>query len=114
MTSELPLRDPETLEQLVSDVGAETMPILMSAFGKELSSSAEVIHDSFERRDLALLETTAHALKSATASFGALRLSDVCKTIEFAARDGSDPDCLQPLLEQMDGLISKTREVYGL
>lgn len=114
MNSELPLSDPDTLAQLTRDVGEEAMPVLMAAFDKELSSSADVIHDSFQRRDLALLETTAHALKSATASFGALRLSEVCKAIEFAARDGVDQSSLPPLLRQMDDLILETRMAYGL
>lgn len=114
MNNELPLRDADTLAQLTHDVGEEAMPVLMAAFGKELSSSAGVIHDSFQCGDLALLETTAHALKSATASFGALHLSEVCKAIEFAARDGVDQSLLSPLLQQMDGLISETRKAYGL
>lgn len=114
MTQGMPIKDDAVLAQLARDVGEDALPMLMQALAKELIQSAETIHRSLVSADCALLETTAHALKSATASFGALRLSDVCKSIEFAARDGSAADDLASLVVQMDGVIVETRKAYDL
>ncbi len=114
MVQSMPIKDDAVLAQLARDVGDDALPVLMKALAKELTQSAETIHKSLGSADYALLETTAHALKSATASFGALRLSEVCKSIEFAARDGSAADHLAALVAQLDCAIAEAREAYDL
>lgn len=112
MSKELPLRDPGALTQLQADVGEDAIPMLMTAFVKELSTSSSSIHTSFADNNLDLLETTAHALKSAAASFGAMALSDVCRSIEMAARGRDDKPVIAALLDTFDAVMEQTLGVY--
>lgn len=112
VTETHPIKQLSVLDQLVTDVGHDTLPILLSAFSREIGVSAQTIGQSFEAGDMALLETTAHALKSAASSFGALRLSEICREIEFAARD-QQTQHLSALLDRLPYVIEQTRDAYN-
>lgn len=114
MTEERPIRDNAVLAQLTSDVGEEALPILMQALAAELSKSMQTIREALGAQDFELLETTAHALKSATASFGAVALSDVCLSLEMASRDHAGTADFPGLLRDLDHLAAQTRSAYNL
>lgn len=107
------LKDDKVIERLKLDVGEDVLPVLMQAFKGEIASSTDTLNKSLARSDFALFETTAHALKSAAASFGALRLSDICREMEMAAKGGSPGDLLEGLLETFRSVAEQTNETFG-
>jgi len=113
MSSKPPILDPSVIGQLRSDVGADAMPVLMDALRREFSMSIATIRSSFEGSDLALLETTAHALKSSSASFGALRLSEACLKLEEAARSKVDKAEIKALISTMEHAIVEVSPLFG-
>lgn len=48
--------------------------------------------------DYSLMQRSAHTLKSSSANLGAARLSEICRTLEFAARD-EDKATYEALIE---------------
>lgn len=113
MSSRPPILDPAVIGQLRIDVGAEAMPSLLAALRREFSSSLVTIRSSFEAGDFALLETTAHALKSSSASFGAARLSDACLKLEEAARERMARDDAKPLISAMEQAMVEVSPLFG-
>lgn len=113
MTDDMPLLDSAVLGQLRTDVGADAMPVLMDALRRELSTSSATIVSAIEAADFALLETTAHALKSSSASFGAMRLSAVCLKLELAGNAHDDTEEIKKLLPALDQAVSEISGVFG-
>lgn len=113
MSENLPILDPSVIGQLRTDVGADAMPMLLDALRREFSTSIVTIRSSFESNDLALLETTAHALKSSSASFGALRLSAACLKLEEAAYAKVEKSELQALITAMEQAIVDVSPLFG-
>ena len=109
----LPILDAAVYGQLRADVGADAMPVLMEALQRELYTSSATIVSTLESGDLALLETTAHALKSSAASFGAMRLSAVCLKLESAARDRKDQSEIEQLLPALDFAVKEASALFG-
>ncbi len=114
MTNDVPVRDPAPLLRLEADVGSDVIPMLINAFEKELATTATSIHTSFAENNLSLLETKAHALKSAAASLGAMVLSDVCRSLELAARDKADLQTIEDMIGSLDIALRETREAFDL
>lgn len=113
MTDDLPILDSTVLGQLRADVGADAMPVLMGALQRELSASSATIVSALDAADFALLETTAHALKSSTASFGAMRVSAMCLKLELAARAHDDTEDIKQLLPALDHAVSEINSIFG-
>lgn len=113
MSAKPPILDPSVIGQLRSDVGADAMPVLMDALRREFSTSIVTIRSSFENEDYALLETTAHALKSSSASFGALRLSQACLRLEEAAHVRAEKAELKTLISAMEHAIVEVSPLFG-
>lgn len=114
MAESILIMDDAVLAQLRADVGDDAMPMLFDAFGREITKSIATIRTACDAGNLALVETTAHALKSAAASFGALQLRDVCRSIEFGVRENCGPDDLVAMLEKLDGVAGQTRTAFRL
>lgn len=85
---------PETLfdagvfERLIEDVGEEILPELIDTFLGELNTRAEKLEQAASERDLPTLAAQAHPLKSSSANFGAMGLSQLASEIESTARAG--------------------------
>ncbi len=113
MPDNLPVLDSDVLNQLRSDVGADAMPVLMDALRRELSASFATIVSALESGDFALLETTAHALKSSSASFGAARVSAVCLKMELAAKACEDAEVIKQLVPQLEAATAEVSAIFG-
>ncbi len=113
MPDNLPILDSDVLNQLREDVGADAMPVLMDALRREFSTSFATIVSSLESGDLALLETTAHALKSSSASFGAARVSAVCLKLELAANAREDSAKIKQLIPQLEATVAEVSTIFG-
>ena len=110
--SEALLKDDRVLVQLAHDVGEETVPILLASFQKEILTSRQTIRDCLDTGDFALMETTAHAFKSVSASFGALRLSEACLAIELAAKERANAQQLKTLVDGLEPVVNATVDVF--
>jgi len=113
MTDDVPLLDFAVLGQLRADVGADAMPVLMGALRRELSTSSATIVSAIEAADYALLETIAHALKSSSASFGAMRVSTVCLKLELAAHAHADIEDIKRMLPALDHAVAEISDIFG-
>lgn len=113
MNSGAPLKDETVIDRLRLDVGEEVLPMLQQAFKGEIETSADTLEKSLAASDLALFETTAHALKSAAASFGAIQLSDICRELEMSAKAKASKEQLTPLLENFGSVVIQTNKAYG-
>jgi len=113
MPDDLPILDSVVLNQLREDVGADAMPVLMDALRREFTASFATIVSSLESGDFALLETTAHALKSSSASFGAARVSAVCLKMELTANAREDAEAIKQLVPQLEATVAEVSAVFG-
>ncbi|MBO6504226.1 MAG: Hpt domain-containing protein [Kordiimonadaceae bacterium] len=113
MNSDTPYKDDTVIERLKQDVGEEVLPMLEQAFKGEIETSADTLKRSLAASDLALFETTAHALKSAAASFGAMQLSDICRELEMSAKDNASEDRLTLLLKNFGAVVKQTNKAFG-
>ena len=107
------LKDDRVLVQLAHDVGEETVPILLNSFQKEIKTSRQTIRGCLQSGDYALMETTAHAFKSVSASFGALQLSEKCLAMELGAKEKLELGKLQALFDQLETVADTTVEAFG-
>ena len=113
MISDAPLKDDAVVQQLSQDVGEDVFPVLKQAFKEEVEGCTTTLRKTLAEVDLALFETTAHALKSAAASVGAMRLSDICRELEAASRDNASQDTLKNLLDDYLRVVEQTNQAFG-
>jgi two-component system sensor histidine kinase/response regulator len=79
----------DTIRSLEQAGVAGILGKVIRAYLSETPSYLEAMAGSIEKKDSPALERAAHTLKSSSANVGALRLSELCKTIETKAKDGS-------------------------
>lgn len=93
--------DAACLDQLhaLDPVGGSFLQRVLQTYQRSLAAQAEAIGQAFGAGDTAALSHAAHALKSASASVGALQLSRLCAQIEQAVRD-AHPELLPGLVSQ--------------
>ena len=83
--------DREAITELLDIVGPEQMEVLLAAFLEEVDADEKAIARAVAAGDADAARVTAHTLKGAAATLGALRLAEVAAGIESAARDGRLP-----------------------
>lgn len=104
----LPLFEKAATDKLQIEVGHEAATRLISSLISELQDGIAALYGFMTARDLHMLETKAHALKSAARSFGAMKLGDLCRQMEMAAKDGALTDDLQRLYQQLQACTGET------
>lgn len=77
--------DLERLSELKNDVGTTAFNVVLNAYLSEVAGRCESFPRLLASHDLKTLEIESHALKSASGSFGANHLSDICLKVEQAA-----------------------------
>jgi signal transduction histidine kinase/ligand-binding sensor domain-containing protein/DNA-binding response OmpR family regulator/HPt (histidine-containing phosphotransfer) domain-containing protein len=103
--------DEKSWKRLHASLGAraaELIPGIVRSFSHESESLMATARAalSSERRDE--LYRAVHTLRSTSASFGALPLSNLCREAEGLARDG-DPAALAPLFDRIDAELAAVR-----
>ncbi len=83
-----PAIDDDTLQRLIADVGRDNADDLVGVFLQELDERARRLLQAAHDGDLEGVAREAHPLKSAAATYGALRLSEALCAVESAARAG--------------------------
>ncbi len=96
--SETPTLDPEIFQQFREAMGEMTADILGDFFS-EAPKQLDTLRLSLGKKDLAVMERTAHSLKSGSALLGAMRLSGLCKALELSAREDSIADVAELLMQ---------------
>lgn len=87
-----PALDPEGLEGLLELVDEGDMSFLEDLYGSFLDSIPAALAAAtgfLDAGDLESVGREAHSLKGASANVAALPLSDLCREVEDAARDGN-------------------------
>jgi len=103
------LVDLSVLKQLQKDTGEQVLPVILDLFVDECKGRLTALSDGYEKQNWKVLENEAHALKSTSGSFGAIKLEAYAKEIELAAknRDISSIDKIIPDLEETTRLSLK-------
>jgi HPt (histidine-containing phosphotransfer) domain-containing protein len=78
----------EKLRALDPSAGSSFVSRVMSTYLRSLATQVEALGHAHEAQDLPGVAAAAHALKSASASVGALAFSRVCAALEAAVREG--------------------------
>lgn len=89
--SELPVIDTTALDG-IRQLDDSSSGLLTQVIQVYFESAAQLLGDlrrGLESKDIELVKRAAHTLKSSSANLGALRLSDLCRRIEAAARSGT-------------------------
>ena len=102
----------EALHALLETVGGDWD--FVSELAEEFfANSPNLIHEinsGLETADANVVRRAAHSLKSTSASFGAMALSDMCKQVEAAARDGN-LDGLTEIVAQIENEYKQSTEL---
>ncbi|MBN1875585.1 MAG: response regulator [Anaerolineae bacterium] len=91
---ELPSLDTDVLRKLYASLGRRAdkkLATLLDAFHESAERLLSEMQQAFEERDREVLERAAHSLKSTSAAMGAMALSEIAKTIEFATKETIPP-----------------------
>lgn len=85
-----PLLDPAVIAELRVATGDDDAFIaeLIESYLAEGQTNVDSISAAAAQNDLAVFTRVAHTLKSTSATVGAMRLSEVCRGLEEAARSG--------------------------
>lgn len=105
--------DQKVLDTLLIGIGADAAPHLMASLREEITASQCIITERAQSLDWHMIEVKSHALKSAAASFGAMRLSAVCRGIEENARSAHDGALLNRQCDDLANVIDATRQAFG-
>ena len=84
--------DTDAFAELLDAVGPDQLEAVIAAFLEELDNDQKAIAQAVVERDLDAARRTAHTLKGAAATLGAVQLAEVAAGIESAAREGRLPD----------------------
>lgn len=79
----LPLIDPFGFEALQANSGADFVVTLVAAFAEDAPELLQVLRQAAARGDAEAFVTAAHSLKSNAVAFGALRLADRARRLEW-------------------------------
>lgn len=90
MTDQQEVLDEAVVAELRESVGGDDTFVaeLASAYLAEGQEQIEAMVDAMGRGDVAAVVRPAHSLKSSSASLGAARVAELCRQIEYAAREG--------------------------
>jgi HPt (histidine-containing phosphotransfer) domain-containing protein len=94
MSELAPLVDRSVVDELLASVMGDASFVrdLVETFAGEAEEHLGALAAAAERRDAAASVRPAHTLKSSGAIIGAMRLSELCRGIEAAARAGFADD----------------------
>ncbi|MGB0720763.1 MAG: PAS domain S-box protein [Gammaproteobacteria bacterium] len=98
-----PIYDPGALSQMVGDNPAIHARLLRKFVDNARERAAD-LHSAHAATDLAMLALTAHSLKSAARSVGALRLGERCEALEKAGK-AEDEQRVAALFADFPGIL---------
>jgi PAS domain S-box-containing protein len=84
--------DTDAFPELLDAVGPDEVAAVLAAFLEEVDADQKAIARAVAEGDVDAARRTAHTLKGAAATLGAVQLAEVAASIESAAREGRLPD----------------------
>jgi signal transduction histidine kinase/CheY-like chemotaxis protein len=96
--------------QITGETAQKISPKLLEVFIKDVKKAIISLPGQFESGDLKSLAITAHGMKSAAANAGEKAVSEIAKSIEFAAKNndtGIISENLPKLMEMLRALVEK-------
>jgi len=103
----LPMIDFGHIESMRGTLARSDVIEVFQMFLLEVRKRTDWLRDNVDQAPEQSLVEEAHALKGLSANFGALRLSDIAKTMELAARD-SDTRTVREALQDMNEVADPT------
>jgi CheY-like chemotaxis protein/HPt (histidine-containing phosphotransfer) domain-containing protein len=107
----LPLVDDEAFGRLASDTSAEVVPTMVEMFLNESRERVELIDNGLNTLELSELGDQAHTIKSLAGTFGAPRLLEFARAMEYACLEG-DREAALKLGALMLPLYEETAVLY--
>lgn len=102
----------DDVASMIVDLGGEELLIeLAETFRVDTARQRERLLEAVQGDDGAGVSSIAHALKSGSASLGAMKLSEICRALEAAGND----DCLDGVREimvQFDDELACLEDVF--
>ena len=99
-----PLLDSERTEDLLQTIGFEAFAEFLASFASELDNRPKIIAEQWALGDYAAARASAHYLKGAALTIGAVRIAALCESIERADEARS---------ERLVGLLRETAAETG-
>ncbi|WP_434456076.1 Hpt domain-containing protein [Stutzerimonas urumqiensis] len=90
----------------LQDVMEDEYPVLLDTFLKDSEERVQLLHQALEAGDGEALRRAAHSFKGSCSNMGAMLLTELCRALEDAARQGA--------LEQADGLIDRIEREFAI
>ena len=90
---------------------SEFIVSVIDAFLPQLEAIPGDLEEALAAGDAPSVAKLSHSLKGSAANVGAQDVSDLCRTIEMAARDG-DLDTVRPLVEDLRAVARETHQAY--
>jgi HPt (histidine-containing phosphotransfer) domain-containing protein len=111
-TSELPIFDPATLEQLRELIDGDDTSFLNDLFESYLSTAKDSIDSLRGDSDQEVLRRAAHTLKGSSLNIGASRVADLCRQLENALRSQAPSDLLARVA-QIESRVQQVHDNYA-
>jgi CheY-like chemotaxis protein/HPt (histidine-containing phosphotransfer) domain-containing protein len=105
--------DTKVLKNL-RDAVEEDFPAIIRGFVGHAPTLMRELDEGLAANDVARLVRPAHSLKSSSASVGALRVSELAKTVEHSAREGDMGTASRGVVEMRVALADALRELEAL
>ena len=93
MTNHIDKRALQAIASLQRPGKPDLLGRIVGLFASDSPASISAIVAAVETGDLESVRVAAHSMKSSSAYLGASRLSEQCRNIEQAAREGSELEC---------------------
>jgi HPt (histidine-containing phosphotransfer) domain-containing protein len=105
--TDLPALDDAVLDELRASVGGDEAFVadLAATYAGEGAEQIALIEAAAAARDTDAIVRPAHSLKSASASLGAARMSNVARELELAGREGRS--------SEIGGLVEAARSAWN-
>ena len=87
----------------LGEVLEDELASLVEEFIQDSSDKIEELKEHAKNNDAEKIFSTAHSLKSSSANLGALKMSEICKSLEMEARNGNTEGAVEQVssLEEM-------------
>ena len=110
-----PAIDPEAFARLVDITGGELdfVDELVDTYLEDGAQLLEALRDAAARAAVGDLVRPVHSLKSSSVNVGALRLGELCRTLEEAARGGEVPHPAEWVERIASGFDDARRELLA-
>jgi len=97
-----------TLLHSIAEDDHDMFAMIIDAFLKDTPERLLGIDQSVAAGDAETLQREAHSLKSSSASIGAFGLSELCKTLEYAGRDGN-PERISEMVAEIKAEFDRVK-----